>query len=504
MHPNRATTGWMALLLAAGCAPPIDLAVDVRTDLLAGREFDRVVVELDGDGAVPVVAERDDDFRDGLRVAEFRGLSGERHIVTVALSRAGAPVVSRRVSLRIEGSLILPVVLTRDCRGIACPGTGNPVTDSECLGGTCTVPTCSPLDPSSCGAPECAVDADCPAPSACASARCADGVCLSPVRDAACGPGQICDPSAGCVADGQGPPSCAQPGPGRTDCGAGEDCCVSLPVAGGTFFRSDDDTTPGFVETSAPATVSDFRLDRYEITVGRFRAFVAAVLGGYRPAPGSGRHTHVGAGLGVSNSAASGGTEAGWDPAWSATLPTTEREWSQALTCNPAYATWTDLPGDRERRPVSCLRWPHAVAFCIWDGGFLPSEAEWNFAAAGGAEQRVRPWSTPPGSLDLDASHAVFGAAAPADVGSRPAGDGRFGQADLCGNVSEWTMDAHVGAYPAGSCVDCSHLPPAPPYRAIRGGDFIGAEGNMTSAERAAMDTRTTGYGLGARCARLP
>jgi len=46
-------------------------------------------------------------------------------------------------------------------------------------------------------------------------------------------------------------------------------------------------------------------------------------------------------------------------------------------------------------------------AFCIWDGGFLAGEAEWNYAAAGGSEQRSYPWgSTVPGA---NAKLAVYG-----------------------------------------------------------------------------------------------
>jgi formylglycine-generating enzyme required for sulfatase activity len=44
-------------------------------------------------------------------------------------------------------------------------------------------------------------------------------------------------------------------------------------VPGGTFYRSYDGLT--HINNRNPATVSDFRLDTYEITVGRFRKFVA-------------------------------------------------------------------------------------------------------------------------------------------------------------------------------------------------------------------------------------
>jgi formylglycine-generating enzyme required for sulfatase activity len=37
-------------------------------------------------------------------------------------------------------------------------------------------------------------------------------------------------------------------------------------------------------DPSFPATVRDFYLDEYEVSVGRFRKFVSAWVGGWRPA----------------------------------------------------------------------------------------------------------------------------------------------------------------------------------------------------------------------------
>ena len=49
-------------------------------------------------------------------------------------------------------------------------------------------------------------------------------------------------------------------------------CCSSPLVPGGTFYRSYDVGTDGmYTSMASPATVSDFRLDTYEVTVARFR-----------------------------------------------------------------------------------------------------------------------------------------------------------------------------------------------------------------------------------------
>jgi sulfatase modifying factor 1 len=75
------------------------------------------------------------------------------------------------------------------------------------------------------------------------------------------------------------PPSCQSSGAGRTNCGAAsEDCCTSPQVAGGTFYRTYANDGSGPTGQADPATVSDFRLDKYDVTVGRFRQFVNAVL----------------------------------------------------------------------------------------------------------------------------------------------------------------------------------------------------------------------------------
>src|SRR6185369_11301256 len=108
--------------------------------------------------------------------------------------------------------------------------------------------------------------------------------------------------------------------------------------------------------------------------------------------------------------------------------------------------------------PVNCLDWYEAHAFCIWDGGFLPSEAEWNYAATGGDQQRVYPWSSPPSSTAMDSTNAVYDGAPLLVVGSKSAGgDGRWGHADLTGSVAEWNLDWYASPY-ASPCADCANF----------------------------------------------
>jgi sulfatase modifying factor 1 len=318
-------------------------------------------------------------------------------------------------------------------------------------------------------------------------------------------------PPLGTVA-GQ-PSSCLVAGPGTSDCGQPkESCCASLMVTGGTFDRSyvSDDADAGL---SDPATVTSFALDKYDVTVGRFRQFVEAVLPtrggtGWLPPAGSGKHVHLSGGSGLQDV---GLVDAGlaYEQGWLASDDANVSPTTANLACS-SFGTWTATAATQEDLPINCVNWWEAYAFCIWDGGFLPSEAEWEYAAAGGSQQRVYPWgSADPGTTN---QYAIYGCNYPngsgictdlssiAPVGTALMGVAMWGQLDLAGEMWQWTADWYREAY-VDPCVDCADLTGGT-SRTLRGGSYRDDPTNLVPAYRNANDPTIRNDFIGFRCAR--
>jgi formylglycine-generating enzyme required for sulfatase activity len=275
------------------------------------------------------------------------------------------------------------------------------------------------------------------------------------------------------------------------DGGPGPGVNVSLQTDGGDA---------GLDTSGLPATISAFRLDKYLTTVGRFRQFVKAWNGGngWAPANGAGKHSHLNGGMGLADAISSlpGGYEPGWAVSDDVNIAPTDANLQQ---CDAQFVTWTSEAGSNENLPMDCVTWYEAYAFCIWDGGFLPSEAEWEYAASGGNQQRTYPWgSTNPGTAS---QYAIYGCDFPtgssscqgaqniAPVGQTAMGAGLWGQLDMAGEFWEWTLDWRVRSFqskPDGTgvegdpCNDCAFLTNNPTlssgvYRVVRGGNFAQA-----------------------------
>jgi formylglycine-generating enzyme required for sulfatase activity len=154
------------------------------------------------------------------------------------------------------------------------------------------------------------------------------------------------------------------------------------------------------------------------------------------------------------------------------------------------------------------VNWWESYAFCIWDGGFLPSEAEWEYAAAGGSQEREYPWgSAAPGMAcpGTGCQYAIYNCDYPngsgscmgveniAPVGTATLGAGLWGQLDLAGEVFAWNLDWYA-AYSA--CTDCADFtavsqPGRFEDRVIGGAHFVLSAPYLLPPLRASTHPRT-------------
>ena len=151
---------------------------------------------------------------------------------------------------------------------------------------------------------------------------------------------------------------------------------------------------------------------------------------------------------------------------------------------NDGFCNWGK--SGKGNHPVNCVDWNQAKAFCGWAQKRLPTEQEWQRAAAS-AQGRTYPWgeAAPANQLCWKPTSHGEGTCA---VGSFPSGDSAQGVKDLSGNVWEWT----------DSCLDSSCA-----ARVSRGGGWQGGDASsVRAAYRFWSDPSYRLSDVGFRCSR--
>ena len=209
---------------------------------------------------------------------------------------------------------------------------------------------------------------------------------------------------------------------------------VAVPGGLHTVGTGDDPWAYDNERPSHTVELAPFVIDRFPVSNGRYAEFVAD--GGYDDPRLW--------------------TPAGW--AWRQEAGLVAPQFWQA----EGRGTWSRLRfGRREdlplAEPVQHVCWYEADAFARWSGARLPTETEWEVAAAGASTEAAnlgqRRW-------------------APTPIGSRPATASRVGCEQLLGDVWEWTS-SDFAAYPGFRSFpyrEYSEVFFGPEYKVLRGG----------------------------------
>ena len=139
---------------------------------------------------------------------------------------------------------------------------------------------------------------------------------------------------------------------------------------------------------------------------------------------------------------------------------------------NQDFAAFRKVDCEDPNLPVTSVNWFDALEYCRWLSAQwdmeirLPTEAEWEFAARGGMEQKLYPWGDAPVTARPGYAERWRGGPEPIAMSEPNA----YGLYDMCENVHEWCSDWYDPAYYLVSPGEDPRGPETGTRRSSRGG----------------------------------